>query len=158
MSTVSQRGRDAIKTALDRRYALNEDIEVARTGLSETTERLASLEALVTVQREAIAAELKTLIDDQTETIEAGLSHLRDTVLMVRNAVDELAETTRPAVDFVAQEPPHELRKRLFEAHRLARECAVAIELMLQEEVLIKRDIDIALDVPARRGKVSTRS
>jgi hypothetical protein len=57
--------------------------------------------------------------------------------------------TTRSAVEFVAEESPHELRKRLFDAHRLACEGALAIEQLLQQEVLIKQEIDESKNVSA---------
>ena len=46
------------------------------------------------------------------------------------------------AAAFVADLDPHELRKKLFEAHRLAIESARAIELILQTEVMMWREID----------------
>lgn len=82
---------------------------------------------------EALTRELTELTERQERT-DAVLATLTETLR-------RLEASTGPAVAFVGHEDPHELRKRLYEAHRLAREGAFAIEQLLQEELLIKRDL-----------------
>ena len=79
----------------------------------------------------------------------SDLDDVEVSVAAVESAVEQLIGRTRSAVDFVAQESPHDLRKGLFEAHRLAREGTLAIELVLQQEVLLRRDIDAAMKASA---------
>lgn len=61
-------------------------------------------------------------------------------------ALERIAPGSTPGSDpgtaFVSGEDPHELRKRLFSAHRLANECAQSIDTLLQSEIILKRDLD----------------
>lgn len=47
-----------------------------------------------------------------------------------------------PARAFIGDDDPDELRKRLYEAHRIAVEAAQAVETVLQQELLIWQAID----------------
>lgn len=134
MARVSQSVRDALKGVLDRRYALTADIEAIRSELHDLRNRLQTTGDDVGRLESEISTAMKAANDRLVE-----LEHRLDAA---QASIAAVVETTRPAVAFVAEEEPHELRKRLFEAHRLAREGAFAIEQLLQTEVLLRRDLE----------------
>jgi ribosome-binding factor A len=140
MSGMLQRSRDAIKSVLDRRYEPRVLAEVHRReladDLSELVDRVSRIEELAGDQDATIAAMRST-----HDHVDAALRGIDEALRSIRSSIAALEAETAPAVTFVADEPPHELRKRLFEAHRLARESGRAIELLLQQEVLLKRSL-----------------
>ena len=97
MALGFKRGRDAIKTALDRRYLTRS--EMASVG-------------------------------DALGDVAAGVESLEYEVIALRTSLGELTETV------------HRVGARVQDVERLANECALAIERLLQEEVLLRRDFD----------------
>ncbi|WKZ81685.1 MAG: hypothetical protein QY307_06160 [Acidimicrobiia bacterium] len=86
-------------------------------------------------QAEELLSALRAEVDDAR----ADLESLRAEVGSLMAGIEGLA---RKGSDFIAAENPHEMRKKLFEAHRLAVESGRAIELILQTEVLMWQEID----------------
>ena len=99
MAVGFKRGRDAIKSALDRRYSTRDEMASMRAVLAGLASRIESLESEVTSLRVSVA---------------------------------EMTETSG------------RMGVTVQEADRLAKECAQAIERLLQEELLLRRDLDAA--------------
>lgn len=105
-----------LKAVLDRRYV---QLDQMQSHLVKIRESQQSLTETLDSLAQRIESLEKTMSSVQTELIQA-----------------------KAGSDFVASENPHELRKKLFAAHRLANECATSIERLLQADLLIRRDLD----------------
>lgn len=129
----AQRLRDSIKTRLDRRYPRNERVEAVEAELVSLSKVVEGIESDMKSQSELLAFAIKRIDSMEDAT--------RDAV----RRLDDLIVATSPAVDFATESLPS-LRERVTEANRLANESAVAIETILQQEVLIRRDLNCLLD------------
>jgi len=132
MANPAHEIRERIKTALDRRYALAD----------ETSTEVADL----TAQLDEIATRLDAMTSRLDRHLESEIKRRDRASVDEVKAMAAIAERASLGASFVATEDPHELRKKLFDAHRLANESARAIELLLQSELLLRRDIDSVLD------------
>ena len=99
MALGFKRGRDAIKSALDRRYSTRDEMGSMRVVLAGLAARIESLESEVTSLRESVAE--------------------------VAENIGRMGATVQ-------------------DVDRLANECGLAIERLLQEELLLRRDLDAA--------------
>ncbi|MGB7860949.1 MAG: hypothetical protein WBM90_10670 [Acidimicrobiia bacterium] len=104
---------DRVKQALDRRY-------VPRDQMASTVH----MEARLRVQGDNMTLARMSSLEERLDRLE------------------DLYSEVRVGADFIHHEDPHDLRKRLFTAHRLANECAIAIEMLLQADILHQRDLD----------------
>lgn len=105
-----------LKAVLDRRYVRLDQLESHLLIVRESQESLSN--ALSSLGRRLEA------LEESMSSVQTGLAR------------------AEAGSDFVGLENPHELRKKLFAADRLARECATSIERLLQADLLIRRDLD----------------
>jgi hypothetical protein len=106
--------------------------------------------------RGTFADRLKAVLDrryirrDEIDLVE--ISALRKKVETLEQDIASCMERLEMATaggDFVSGEDPHELRKRLFAAYRLANECAISVERLLQADLILRRDLDAISPVDA---------
>lgn len=142
MQNPSQRARDAIKGNLDRRYALRSDVELLDSALSNMVEQLDRRALQTEVQGEEIE-----LLSARIALLEAELERVRDTLGAMHSKANEMGAVVNSVAELLGDGTPRDLRRIVMEAHRLAREGALAIEQLLQADLLVRRDIDAATGV-----------
>ena len=80
---------------------------------------------------------------DARYALAADVARLEQTLERQQAEIQRLrASTDCAGARFVGDENPHELRRRLFEARRLAVESATAIERLLQQEIMLWAALD----------------
>lgn len=113
------RVRRSLKGSLDRRYANHDQI----------TELKAEVEAM--------ASAMKAILDE-LDRVTGGISQLAEHVDRVEEQTNNVR---RLLADVDASIKSSDMSDRIAEAHRLANESAQAIEEILQQELLIRRDL-----------------
>jgi hypothetical protein len=107
-----------------------------KVDLATVTQRIDSLEVSVVENRRM----LETIKSDG-----AGRDRSRHDLCTGQKTydsrLDEVADIPSMLSEFFRHDKPWELRKRLYEAYRISREDTIAIEHVLQAELLVKRDL-----------------
>jgi hypothetical protein len=127
-----ERFRKSVKDSLDRRYVVHEQVDVLRTELESVSLTVDALRVGLEVLVERVGHVVQQLEGVEKVTSELG------------RRLEEVVVVTRPSVDFNRVALPA-LEVQLAYAHRLATESALAIEELLQQEVLIRRDLTALL-------------
>lgn len=127
-----ERFRKSVKDSLDRRYVVHEQVDVLRTELES-----------VSVTVDAMRVDLEVLVERVGHVIQQ-LERVEEVTSELGRRLEEVVVVTRPSVDFNRVGLPA-LEVRLADAHRLATESALAIEELLQQEVLVRRDLSSLL-------------
>lgn len=81
-------------------------------------------------------------VQDELADVRRALTSLSDRLELLEAAVTKGEKQAAKGANFVSAEDPHELRKRIFTAYRLANESAQAIERLLQADIILRRDLD----------------
>lgn len=115
-SAISRR----LKAVLDRRYVIADDLPQSRASLAE--------------QIDSFSQSAGQLQDE--------LARVTERLNRIEERVSEIRDLAARGAAFTDNEDPHELRKRLFAAYRLANEDAVAIERLHQKDIILRRDLD----------------
>ena len=121
--------RKFAKDSLDRRYAVHEQVEVLQSEL-----------AAVSLAVENLRRDLQCFVEGASNVVQRLDGVEKDTIDLTRR-LEDVVLATRPSVDFASVGLP-ELKARLADANRLANESALAIEELLQQEMLIRRDLN----------------
>ena len=152
--SLFQRLSAPFKARLDRRYPTRleweamvatihgglADLQRTERSLRDLRGELQGLQLTLQAALEAMdrkIADLTGQVGARRTEVDSAISNLGSEVAAARS-VAEMGSA------FVAHEEPHALRKKLFEAHRLARESAEAIESLLQAELMLWQAIDAA--------------
>lgn len=129
MAGLIERFRRSIKGSLDRRYANHTQIASLET-------RLEASASLLGETRDKVSQ-----IGNDMAALSKSIAVFQEVAERLERRVDQLQAATNPSVRFTGEALP-EMKHRLGEAHRLANESARAIEEILQQELLIKRDLN----------------
>jgi len=92
---------------------------------------------------EATQTDLR-LLSEGVSGIAQRMNGIEGATNALRRRIQEIEISTRPAVKFVGDVLP-DMRSHVADASRLANESAQAIEEILQQELLIRRDLDALL-------------
>lgn len=146
-----------VKRRLDRRYLSRDDATLAVAGIHE---RLAEVRQNLRDQRTdqsstsaAANRRLSTLdsqLADVSSLLQTSVQRISDLDRELKERIDGVGSEAAIGAAFVGREEPHALRKKLFDAHRLARESAEAIESLLQAELELWQAVD---SVDAERSR-----
>jgi predicted RNase H-like nuclease (RuvC/YqgF family) len=123
-----------VKRRLDRRYAL---VQKTTASQRKVRTRVKALERTVTSLADRVAA-----LEDLVGRFDAVIDRHEQALETYREQLSGVLALSRVGAAFVSDEDPHELRKKLFAASRVAGESARAIETLLQAEVLLWQAID----------------
>lgn len=132
--------RETIKESLDRRYATREQLAAVREDMEMLRVRVQSSKSLLADHREELE-EMRRSIDELRVT-GSRLEELQTEIRLAGRrlaALESKGNENRGRVDQVASQ--------VKEAARLATEGAQAIEGILQQQVLIRRDLDETVGV-----------
>ena len=148
-----RRVADAIKARLDVRYARSTDLANLQTAVAALERGSAALEQRIA---DDTATQIRERLGEHTvdisRALEAHQAATTEALADLASAIEELRGAVAAASRFLGSDPPGELRLRLLEAHRIARESSLAIELILQEELRMKRDIGTIVSGATPRG------
>lgn len=107
-------------------------------------------------RRYATLEQARMLLSEMRAEVEGARAEMQSLRGEIGRLLAGLEGMARKGSEFMASENPHEMRKKLFEAHRLAVESGRAIELILQTEVLMWQEIDrIAESVGLKTDPIS---
>ena len=138
-----------VKRRLDRRYLSRDDATLIVAGIHE---RLAEVRqglrnqrsehhaALIATNRRCSAMEPE--LAEVSALLRASVQRISDLDRELKARIEGVGSEAAIGAAFVGPEEPHELRKKLFDAHRLARESAEAIESLLQAELELWQAVD----------------
>jgi hypothetical protein len=79
---------------------------------------------------------------EQLGEVADAIRSLDERVSRLQTEIRALTGQVGPGDLFVGRGDPHEMRKQLSTASRLADECSRAIEQLLQTNILLRRDLD----------------
>jgi hypothetical protein len=127
-----ERLKKSFKDSLDRRYADHDQIDALRTELESVSRTV-----------DTLSGDLRGFVEEVGDVVER-LKAIETITADLNRRLEEVILATSPSVDFTRVALPA-LEVRLADAHRLATESALAIEELLQQEILIRRDLNALL-------------
>ena len=138
-----------VKRRLDRRYLSRDEAALAIAGIHERlVDVRQNLRDQRSDQRTALTtanlrlSSIESQLSDVSSLLQTSVQRISDLDRELRERIDGVGSQAAIGAAFVGREEPHELRKKLFDAHRLARESAEAIESLLQAELELWQAVD----------------
>lgn len=84
--------------------------------------------------------------NDQIVELADTIRLLEEQITQLEDQIGGLVARVSAGDAFVGSGDPHEMRRTLFNASRMADECSRAIEHLLQTDILLRRDLDTLTD------------
>jgi hypothetical protein len=96
--------------------------------------------------RSRLSKRTKAMLDRRyarnDQIVELAVRLLEGRVTQLEDQIRGLVARVSAGDAFVGSGDPHEMRKTLFNASRMADECSRAIEHLLQADIILRRDLD----------------